>query len=213
MSANLTRTLDALQEFSDLTEQLETLLSAYRSWDITESKQYDINSFQLKVAKILVSALPSIGVWNDAGYFPYTQSLIDTYYLSNAIDLLSGSPDIIQVGTGMTMLTDWVGINWYYNHISEPTYRELYNITFIEGKISFGETQHLQPAVDVWDEVDRLNQMIKNGSVETTNLTDIVNNLKEKLMDQAFVNLELGFSEMWAAIEEANSEIADFLTL
>jgi len=213
MSANLTRTLDALKEFSDLTEQLETLLSAYRSWDLTESKQYDINSFQLKVAKILVSALPSIGVWNDAGYFPYTQSLIDTYYLSNAIDLLSGSPDIIEVGTGMTMLTDWVGINWYYNHISEPTYREQYNIMFIEGKISFGETQHLQPAVDVWDEVDRLKQMIKNGSVETTNLTDIVNNLKEKLMDQAFVNLELGFSEMWAAIEEANSEIAGFLTL
>jgi hypothetical protein len=109
------------------------------------------------------------------------------------------------------MLTDWVGINWYYNYMSEPTYRELYNITFIEGKISFGETQHLLPAVDVWDEVDRLKQMIGNGSVETANLLDIVSDLKGKQTDQAFANLEAGLSEMWAALEDANANIAAFL--
>jgi Iap family predicted aminopeptidase len=211
MGVNLNRTLDALEEFSDLTEQLEDLLSAYRSRYLTEEKQEDINSFLLETAKLLDSSLLSIGVWNGAGYFPYTQSLIDTYYLSNAIDTLSGSTVLVQIETATTMLTDWVGINWYYNYMSEPTYREQYNITFIEGKISFGKTQHLLPAVDVWDEVDRLKQMIGNGSVEAANLLDIVSDLKGKQTDQAFANLEAGLSEMWAALEDTNANIAAFL--
>ena len=216
MNANLTRTLEALENYSELSSQLNSTLTTMKTWDLTEAEQRNYNILLLELAKVLDSSLLSIGVWDEVGYYPYTQSLIDVYYLSTQIDGLasafSNPAATPQMMEGYKKaITDWVGINWYYDYISETNYREQYNITYGEGMISFGTQQHLRPAVDVWDEVDRLAQMVKNGTIEKPNLSGIISSLKQKLVAQGFANLEKGFETMWTALEEANGIMADFL--
>ena len=212
IEANLTRTIQAMEKFAEYADYASNFVESARTEPVSESGQKEINEKLLKIAEVLDSSLISVGVWDDWGYYPYTQSLIDVKYLDYVISTLSApSITIYQISLLTTLLKDWVGITWYYDYVSEENYREQYNISFLDGMISFGTLENLLPAVDVWDEIERLTQMVGNGTLESANLADIVDDLGNKLIDQGFANLENGLVTMWTALEDANNRLTDLI--
>ena len=210
--ANMSRAVSAVEVFVEKTKTLTQNLPLSVSFSPSDSELRNVNSKLLELSRILGTSMIAIGVWDDVGYLPYTQSLFDVKYLDYTIVTISNpSVTLNQVKLATTNLKDWVGVNWYYDYISEPNYREFYNISYGEGKVSFGTQEHLYPPIDLWDEVDRLTLMVGNNTLETSNLADIIVHLKEKMLDQAFANLEDGFRTMWAALEGANAEVDSIL--
>jgi len=209
---NLNRTLQAMGKFVEYAEYASAFVESARDHPISISRQIEINEKLLGIAGIIDSSLISIGVWDDFGYYPYTQSLLDVKYLADAISLIaSSSVTLNEVDLAVALLKDWVGISWYYDYMSEENYREQYNISFLDGMISFGTLQNLLPPVEIWDEIDRLTCIVNSGILDTIELADIIDDLEYKLINQGFTNLEKGLTTMWTALEDANNRFTDLL--
>ena len=192
------------EEFNERVDRLADALSNQNLTDGTALRE--INRHLMGIQASLGRSLISIGV-KEEDYLPHQQSAIDMNRLDRVIDILShqgiAKGDLARAEEELSN----VGIASICKYVSEPTYRDFYDLICGAGVNSWGTQVHLQPIVDVWEEYHRLCGMMEDDSIPAEDLEHLTSSLTRKIAGSASVNLEKSFETICIGLKDANAQI------
>jgi hypothetical protein len=204
---NMGRLVNAAEAFAS---EVGILKSKLKNADPAIS--HEINMKLMSIEAVLGQTLIGQGVW-EQDWYPYQQDANDVIHMDTGIEMLK------EYGTSGDDVNDakwelnWVGIIWYYDYMCKENYLDQYSRLCGPEVASWGLQTHLLPAVEIWDEYDALAHMAYDDSITLGDLQPVIESLEQKMVDQAFHNLEAHFSMMWMGLENANTQIEDLISI